>query len=74
MIGSTHLGLGMDVWQLRYKIGYLITALLFSPVFPVHPAFRICPDTIRISWVSTFHFVDISIYCGYRGYVRILWI
>ena len=50
--------------ELSYNIVYLITAALFQPVCPV------CPDIIRILWISTFrkhypHFVDI---------IRIPWI
>ena len=50
--------------EFSYKIGYLIMAALFCPIRPV------CPDIIRISWISTFrghypHFVDISVFCGY---------
>ena len=50
--------------EFSYKIGYLIMEALFFPIRPV------CPDIIRILWISTFrghypHFGDISVFCGY---------
>ena len=51
--------------ELSYKIGYLITADLFFPV---------CPDIIRISWISTLcgnypYFVDILAFCRYYPHI-----
>ena len=65
MVGSTCCGRQLDVGcratskgvELSYKIGYLINAALFCPVHPVCPVRRvrpICPDIIRILWISTF--------------------
>ena len=53
--------------ELSYKLGYFIKSALFCPFRPVC---TVCPDIIRILWISTFpgyylHFVDI---------ICILWI
>ena len=47
--------------ELIYKLGYLIKAALFHPIRPI------CPDIIRIVWISMLcchypHFVDISVF------------
>ena len=90
MVSSTRCGLGVDVGchatskdvELSYNLGYFITAVQFCPVHLVCPARRvctICPDIIRILWISTFcghypHFVDTSTFHGYISISRISWI
>ena len=78
VMGWTSGGVGYHTMSigtgLSYKLGNLITAVLFFPVSPAHPVLPVCPKIIQFFLISMFcghylYFVDISVFCGYYPHI-----